>query len=106
MRSGSFGFKQVNADRSVRRECTSKGCDRDGVTRLLGITHPILLAPIGSATGGKLAAAVAPRSCKTSSERDQPEESRCGRTGAALCTFIFLLDKFFDGLFLATRPLT
>jgi nitronate monooxygenase len=28
------------------------------LTRLLGITHPILLAPMGSASGGKLAAAV------------------------------------------------
>ena len=28
------------------------------LTRLLGITHPILLAPMGSAAGGKLAAAV------------------------------------------------
>jgi nitronate monooxygenase len=26
------------------------------LTRLLGITHPILLAPMGSASGGKLAA--------------------------------------------------
>ena len=29
-----------------------------GLTRLLGIQHPILLAPMGSAAGGKLAAAV------------------------------------------------
>ena len=28
------------------------------LTRLLGIQHPILLAPMGSAAGGKLAAAV------------------------------------------------
>ena len=28
------------------------------LTRLLGIEHPILLAPMGSAAGGKLAAAV------------------------------------------------
>ena len=28
------------------------------LTRKLGIEHPILLAPIGSASGGKLAAAV------------------------------------------------
>src|SRR5262249_24672616 len=28
------------------------------LTRLLGITHPILLAPMGSAAGGRLAAAV------------------------------------------------
>ena len=28
------------------------------LTRTLGITHPILLAPMGSAAGGKLAAAV------------------------------------------------
>jgi Nitronate monooxygenase len=28
------------------------------LTRLLGIAHPILLAPMGSAAGGKLAAAV------------------------------------------------
>jgi len=28
------------------------------LTRLLGMTHRILLAPIGSAAGGKLAAAV------------------------------------------------
>ena len=28
------------------------------LTRLLGITHPILLVPMGSAAGGKLAAAV------------------------------------------------
>jgi len=28
------------------------------LTRLLGITHPILLAPMGGAAGGKLAAAV------------------------------------------------
>jgi nitronate monooxygenase len=28
------------------------------VTRLLGIEHPILLAPMGSATGGKLSSAV------------------------------------------------
>lgn len=27
------------------------------LTRLLGITHPILLAPMGSAAGGKLAVA-------------------------------------------------
>jgi NAD(P)H-dependent flavin oxidoreductase YrpB (nitropropane dioxygenase family) len=29
------------------------------LTRLLGIEHPILLAPMGSAAGGRLAAAVA-----------------------------------------------
>jgi nitronate monooxygenase len=28
------------------------------LTRLLGIEHPILLAPMGSAAGGRLAAAV------------------------------------------------
>jgi nitronate monooxygenase len=28
------------------------------LTRLLGIEHPLLLAPMGSAAGGKLAAAV------------------------------------------------
>ena len=28
------------------------------LTRLLGLQHPILLAPMGSAAGGKLAAAV------------------------------------------------
>jgi nitronate monooxygenase len=28
------------------------------LTRLLGIEHPILLAPMGSPTGGRLAAAV------------------------------------------------
>jgi hypothetical protein len=59
------------------------------LTGLLGITHPILLAPMGSAAGGKLAAAVARRSCEASSSHDNRGESRRGRTSAALYNFIF-----------------
>jgi hypothetical protein len=59
------------------------------LTGLLGITHPILLAPMGSAAGGKLAAAVARHSCEASSSHDDRGESRRGRTSAALYNFIF-----------------
>jgi hypothetical protein len=59
------------------------------LTGLLGITHPILLAPMGSAAGGKLAAAVARRSCEASSSHDDRGESRRGRTSAALYNCIF-----------------
>jgi hypothetical protein len=59
------------------------------LARLLGMTHPILLAPMGSAAGGKLAAAVTRRSCEASSSHDDRGESRRGRTGAAPYNFIF-----------------
>ena len=42
----------------MSRSSTTVVMIETALTRLLGITHPILLAPMGSASGGKLAAAV------------------------------------------------
>src|SRR3954453_248275 len=54
----AVGWRGRRPDRSMTRKDSRISVIETALTRLLSIEHPILLAPMGSAAGGRLAAAV------------------------------------------------